>query len=40
MFPIGAGPTVVVALDDGRGIIFADVAWRANAINRIRYFPA
>jgi len=37
---IGAGPTVVVALDHGRGIIFADVAWRANAINRIRYFPA
>lgn len=39
---IGAGRTVVVALnsDRGRGIVFADVAWRGNAITRIRYFPA
>ena len=39
---IGAGPTVVVSLNSGhgRGIMFADVAWRGNAINRIRYFPA
>jgi hypothetical protein len=39
---IGAGPTVAVSLnsDHGRGIMFADVAWRGNAINRIRYFPA
>jgi Nuclear transport factor 2 (NTF2) domain len=39
---IGAGPTVVVSLDSdhGRAIIFADVAWRGNSINRIRYFPA
>ncbi len=38
---IGAGPTVAVSLnsDHGRGILFADVAWRGNAINRIRYFP-
>jgi hypothetical protein len=37
-----AGPTVTVSLNSnhGRGIMFADVAWRANAINRIRYFPA
>ncbi len=39
---IGAGPTVAVSLDSGhgRGILFADVAWRGNAIDRIRYFPA
>ena len=39
---IGAGPTVAVSVnsDHGRGIMFADVAWRGNAINRIRYFPA
>ena len=39
---IGAGPTVAVSLSSGhgRGIMFADVAWRGNAINRIRYFPA
>ncbi len=39
---IGAGHTVVVSLhaDHGRGIVFADVAWRGNAINRIGYFPA
>jgi hypothetical protein len=37
-----AGPTVTVSLNSnhGRGIMFADVAWRANAISRIRYFPA
>jgi Nuclear transport factor 2 (NTF2) domain len=37
-----AGTTVAASLNSnhGRGIIFADVAWRANAINRIRYFPA
>ena len=39
---IGAGPTVAVSLNSGHGggIVFADVAWRGNAINRIRYFPA
>ena len=39
---IGAGSTVAVSLNSGhgRGIMFADVAWRGNAINRIRYFPA
>jgi SnoaL-like domain len=39
---IGAGPTVAVSLNSGhgRGIMFVDVAWRGNAINRIRYFPA
>jgi hypothetical protein len=39
---IGAGSTVTVSLatDHGRGILFADVAWRGNEINRIRYFPA
>ena len=38
----GAGSTVVASLASGRGraILFADVAWRGNAINRIRYFPA
>jgi len=38
----GAGPTVTVSLNTGhgRGIMFADMAWRGNAINRIRYFPA
>jgi hypothetical protein len=37
-----AGPTVTVSLNSGhgRGIMFADVAWWANAINQIRYFPA
>ncbi|ETB46396.1 hypothetical protein O974_11955, partial [Mycobacterium avium 11-0986] len=37
-----AGPAVAVSLHSGHGraIMFADVAWRANAINRIRYFPA
>ncbi|OIN79844.1 ketosteroid isomerase family protein [Mycobacterium malmoense] len=39
---IGAGPTVAVSLSSahGRGIMFADVAWRGNGIRRIRYFPA
>jgi hypothetical protein len=39
---IGAGSTVAVSIhsDRGRGIMFCDVAWRGNAINRIRYFPA
>jgi hypothetical protein len=39
---VGAGPTVAVSLNSahGRGIMFADVAWRGNAISRIRYFPA
>jgi hypothetical protein len=39
---IGAGPTVVVSVNSahGRGIMFADVARRGNAIDRIRYFPA
>jgi hypothetical protein len=38
---IGAGSTVTVSLatDHGRGVLFADVAWRGNEINRIRYFP-
>ncbi len=38
----GAGSTVAVSLTSGHGraIMFADVAWRRNAINRIRYFPA
>jgi hypothetical protein len=37
-----AGPTVTVSLNSahGRGIMFADVARRGNAIDRIRYFPA
>jgi hypothetical protein len=39
---IAAGSTVVVSLASahGRGIMFADVAWRGNQINRIRYFPS
>lgn len=38
---IGAGSTVAVSVASkhGRGIVFADVAWRGNEINRIRYFP-
>lgn len=37
-----AGPTVAVSLNSGHGraIMFADVAWRGDAVNRIRYFPA
>lgn len=37
-----AGPTVAVSLTSGHGraIVFADVASRGNAIDRIRYFPA
>ena len=39
---ISASRTVAVSLNSGhgRGIIFAGVAWRANAINQIQYFPA
>ena len=39
---ISAGRTVAVSVDSGhgRGIVFADVPWRANAISQIRYFPA
>jgi hypothetical protein len=39
---ISAGRTVAVSLNSGhgRGIMFADVAWRGHAINQIRYFPA
>jgi hypothetical protein len=39
---ISAGSTITVSLNSGRGrgIMFADVAWRGNAINQIRYFPA
>jgi hypothetical protein len=38
----GAGSTVTVSLNSahGRGIMFADVAWRGHTIHRIRYFPA
>ena len=38
----GAGSTVAVSLNSGHGraMLFADVAWRSNTINRIRYFPA
>lgn len=38
---ISAGPTVAVSLNSGHGraIVFADVAWRGSAINRVRYFP-
>jgi hypothetical protein len=37
-----AGPTVAVSLNSGHGraIVFADVPWRGDSINRIRYFPA
>jgi hypothetical protein len=37
---IGAGATVTAAVNTkhGRGILFAEVAWRGNAINQIRYF--
>jgi len=38
---IGSGSTVAVSVasSHGRGIVFADVAWRGSQINRIRYFP-
>lgn len=38
----GAGSTVTVSLasEHGRGIMFADLTWRGDQINRIRYFPA
>lgn len=37
-----AGPTVAISVNSGhgRGIMFADMAWRDAAIRRIRYFPA
>ncbi|KKC04185.1 ketosteroid isomerase family protein [Mycobacterium nebraskense] len=36
-----AGHTVTISVNSGhgRGILFADMAWRGDAINRIRYFP-
>ncbi|GAB3030223.1 ketosteroid isomerase family protein [Mycobacterium bourgelatii] len=39
---IGAGPTVAASLttDQGRGLLFADVAKRGDHITRVRYFPA
>lgn len=39
---IAAGSTVVVsvACDHGRGILFAEVAWRGNQINAVHWFPA
>ncbi|MHA7651640.1 ketosteroid isomerase family protein [Mycobacterium sp. ML4] len=39
---IAAGSTVVVSVasDQGRGIVFADVARLGNKINAVRYFPA
>jgi hypothetical protein len=39
---IGAGSTVAVSVGSarGRGIVFVDVAWPGNAIDRVRYFPA
>ncbi|HKI41589.1 MAG TPA: ketosteroid isomerase family protein [Mycobacterium sp.] len=39
---ISAGPTVAVSLDAarGRGILFADLGLRGDAIDRIRFFPA
>ena len=37
----GAGHTVTISVNSGhgRGILFADMDWRGDAINRIRYFP-
>jgi len=39
---IAAGSTVAASITSaqGRGVMFADVAWRRNEIRRIRYFPA
>ncbi len=39
---VGAGSTVTVGLNSnhGRGIMFADMPWRGNEVNQIRYFPA
>ncbi len=39
---IAAGSAVAVSLASGhgRGILFADVAWRGDQINGIRYFPS
>lgn len=38
---ISAGRTVTASVNSGhqRGILFADMAWRGDAIDRIRYFP-
>jgi hypothetical protein len=39
---IAAGRTVAVSITSqhGRGVVFADVAWRRNEIRRVRYFAA
>jgi hypothetical protein len=39
---VAAGSTVTVSITSqhGRGVMFADVAWRRNEIRRVRYFPA
>jgi hypothetical protein len=39
---IAAGSTVAVSITSqhGRGVMFAEVAWRRNEIRRVRYFPA
>ncbi|MCV7059656.1 hypothetical protein H7I76_02465 [Mycolicibacterium vaccae] len=39
---IAAGPTVAVSVTSphGRGVLFADIAARGDAIRRIRYFAA
>jgi hypothetical protein len=39
---IAAGSTVAVSITSqhGRGVMFADFAWRRNEIRRVRYFPA
>ena len=34
-----AGSTVAISLGHGRGIMFADVAWRGSVMNRVLYFP-
>jgi Nuclear transport factor 2 (NTF2) domain len=39
---IAAGSSVAVSITSqhGRGVLFADFAWRRNEIRRVRYFPA
>jgi transport factor 2 (NTF2)-like protein len=39
---IGAGRTVALSVNSahGRGIVFVDVTWPGNTIDRIRFFPA
>jgi hypothetical protein len=39
---IAAGSTVAasIASAQGRGVLFAEIAWRGSEIRRIRYFPA